>query len=128
MRDHIGVQAEPPRASPARGPPLWADCDAQVGEGVQGEPEWDLAAQPSPEYDVVDAIIYAHLQRNLSLAEIITLGIKGADKTTARRVLQLIQVNEYKRRQAQSALRLPRERLDGIGGCRLRAGLYSFGK
>ncbi len=53
-----------------------------------------------PEYDVLDAIIDAHLERNLSLAEIVALGIDGADEATVRRVLRLIQVNEYKRRQS----------------------------
>jgi NAD+ synthase (glutamine-hydrolysing) len=53
-----------------------------------------------PEYDVLDAIIDAHLERNLSLAEIVALKIEGADEATARRVLRLIQVNEYKRRQS----------------------------
>jgi NAD+ synthase (glutamine-hydrolysing) len=49
---------------------------------------------------VLDAIIDAHLERNLSLNEIVALGIKGADEATVRRVLRLIQGNEYKRRQA----------------------------
>jgi NAD+ synthase (glutamine-hydrolysing) len=53
-----------------------------------------------PEYDVLDAIIDTHLERNLSLAEIVALNIEGADETTVRRVLRLIQVNEYKRRQS----------------------------
>jgi NAD+ synthase (glutamine-hydrolysing) len=53
-----------------------------------------------PEYDVLDAIIDAHLERNLSLAEIVALGMKGADEATVRRVLRLVQVNEYKRRQS----------------------------
>ena len=26
--DHIGVESEQPKISPARGPPLWEDCDA----------------------------------------------------------------------------------------------------
>jgi hypothetical protein len=52
MLDHIGVQAEPPNIAPARGPPMWEDCDAQVGEGAQVEPDWDLAAQPAPDYEV----------------------------------------------------------------------------
>ena len=37
---------------PLGGPPLWEDCDAQVGEGTQIEPDWDLASQPSPDFDV----------------------------------------------------------------------------
>ena len=50
--DHIGVDSEPPHISPARGPPLWDDCDAQTVEGVAVEPDWDLAAQLAPEYEV----------------------------------------------------------------------------
>ncbi len=52
MLDHIGVQSEPPSIAPARGPPLWEDCDAQMGEGAQVEPDWDLAGQPAPDYEV----------------------------------------------------------------------------
>jgi len=51
--DHIGVDSEPPHISPARGPPLWDDCsDAQTDKGVHIEPDWDLAAQPAPDYEV----------------------------------------------------------------------------
>ena len=46
--DHIGVESEPPHICPARGPPMRDDCDAQTGEGVAVEPDWDLAAQPAP--------------------------------------------------------------------------------
>lgn len=42
--DHIGEASEPPHISPARGPPLWDDRDAQAGEGVKFEPDWDLEA------------------------------------------------------------------------------------
>jgi hypothetical protein len=54
--DHIGVDSEPPHISPARGPPLWDDCDAHVGEGVAAEldwaTDWDRAAQPAPNFEV----------------------------------------------------------------------------
>ena len=54
--DHIGVDSEPPHISPARGPPLWDDCDAQTDEGVAPGPDWatdwHLAAQPAPDYEV----------------------------------------------------------------------------
>ena len=46
--NHIGVDPEAPRIAPARGPPLWDDCGApesqEQGEGVEAEPDWDLAA------------------------------------------------------------------------------------
>ena len=41
--EHIGVDSEPPRNAPARGPPLWEDCDAQVHNGAQIEPDWPCA-------------------------------------------------------------------------------------
>ena len=50
--DHIGVETEPPRITPARGPPLWDGCDAPMGEGVEVEPDWDEAAQPAPDFEV----------------------------------------------------------------------------
>jgi hypothetical protein len=50
--DHIGVDSELPHISPARGPPLWDDCDALVGEETQIEPDWDMQAQPAPDYEV----------------------------------------------------------------------------
>ncbi len=36
--NHIEVDSEPPHISPARGPPLWDDCDAQSDEGVRMGP------------------------------------------------------------------------------------------
>jgi hypothetical protein len=50
--DHIGVDAEPPRIKPARGPPLWDDGDAQAGEAVEPAPDWDEAAQVAPDFEV----------------------------------------------------------------------------
>ena len=50
--EHIGVESEPPHIAPARGPPLWNECDAQAGEGSQIAPDWDIAAQPAPDYEV----------------------------------------------------------------------------
>jgi len=50
--DHIGMDSEPPQISPARGPPLWDDCDAQTGDGVHMEPDWDLAPQAAPGFEV----------------------------------------------------------------------------
>ena len=50
--DHIGADAEPPRITPARGPPLWDGADVPKGEGVEVEPDWDEAAQPAPDFEV----------------------------------------------------------------------------
>ena len=46
---HIGVDSQAPRITPARG--LWDDCGAQdQGEGVDAEPDWELANQSPPDY------------------------------------------------------------------------------
>ena len=50
--DHIGVDSQAPRISPARGLPLWDECDAQMGEGVEVEPDWELEAQPASDYEI----------------------------------------------------------------------------
>lgn len=50
--EHIGVDSEPPRIKPARGPPLWDACDAQGGEGMEPVPDWDEAAQLVPDFEV----------------------------------------------------------------------------
>ena len=54
--DHIGADSEPPRIAPARGPPVWGDCDAHKDDGVQDEPDWDMAAQPAPDYEVDQSV------------------------------------------------------------------------
>ena len=52
--DHIGVEPEAPRITPARGPPLWDECGAQESqeqcEGVEAVPDWDMANQSPPDY------------------------------------------------------------------------------
>ena len=50
--DHIGVQSEPPRITPARGPPLWEGCDAPEAVSVEAWPGWEDAAQPAPHFEV----------------------------------------------------------------------------
>lgn len=41
-----------PTYPPERGPPVWDDCDEQVGEDAQIDSDWDLAAHPAPDYEV----------------------------------------------------------------------------
>jgi hypothetical protein len=50
--NHIGVDSEPPRITPARGPPLWEGADAQMGDGVDVASDWNEAAQPAPDDEV----------------------------------------------------------------------------
>ena len=50
--EHIGADFEPPSITPARGPPLWGDCDALAGEGSQVGADWDLIPQPALDFEV----------------------------------------------------------------------------
>ena len=50
--EHIEVDCLAPRITPARGPPLWDDCDAPVGHDADAVPEWDLGVRAAPDYDI----------------------------------------------------------------------------
>jgi NAD+ synthase (glutamine-hydrolysing) len=50
-----------------------------------------------PEYEVLDAILAAYVERDCSATQIVAL---GHDEATVRRVIEMVDRNEYKRRQA----------------------------
>jgi hypothetical protein len=54
--DHIGESAQPPRIAPARGPPLWEA--ARASEQAGNDPEWDMSAQPVPEFEFDQRIVW----------------------------------------------------------------------
>src|SRR5262249_5540642 len=56
-----------------------------------------------PPYDVLDAILEACVVRGLSAREIIAA---GQDEAAVRRIVRLIDFNEYKRRQAAPGLKV----------------------
>ncbi|HEX4343591.1 MAG TPA: NAD+ synthase [Verrucomicrobiae bacterium] len=56
-----------------------------------------------PPYEVLDAILNAYVVEGKSAREIVR---DGADEATVRRVVRLIDVNEYKRRQAAPGLKV----------------------
>ena len=56
-----------------------------------------------PPYDVLDGIMACYVERNLSIAEIVDKGYAEAD---VRRVVKLIRINEYKRRQSPVGVRI----------------------
>jgi NAD+ synthase (glutamine-hydrolysing) len=56
-----------------------------------------------PPYDVLDAILELYVERDWSLAEIVA---QGHDEDTVRRVLRLVDLNEYKRRQAAPGVKI----------------------
>jgi NAD+ synthase (glutamine-hydrolysing) len=64
-----------------------------------------------PPYDVLDDILERHIERYQSADEIVTAGF---DETTVRRVLRLVRLAEFKRRQAAPGLRIS-DRAFGTG-------------
>lgn len=56
-----------------------------------------------PDYDVLDPILAAFIEKNLSVAEIVELGF---DREVVERILELVKHNEYKRRQAPPGIRI----------------------
>jgi NAD+ synthase (glutamine-hydrolysing) len=58
-----------------------------------------------PPYEVLDAIIEAYMERDLSPREIVALGYGEAD---VRRVVGMLKRNEYKRRQSPVGIRVSR--------------------
>ena len=56
-----------------------------------------------PDYDVLDPILEAFIEHDLSVAEITE---RGFDRAVVIRVLEMVQRNEYKRRQAPPGVRI----------------------
>lgn len=56
-----------------------------------------------PDYDVLDPILQAFIEGDLSVADIVA---EGYDKEVVVRVLELVKRNEYKRRQAPPGIRI----------------------
>ena len=56
-----------------------------------------------PPYDVLDGILEAYVEQDLAPADIVARGYPAAD---VRRVVRLIKINEYKRRQAAVGIRI----------------------
>jgi hypothetical protein len=58
--DHIGESTQPPRISPARGPPLWEA--AAAAQQVESNPQRDASAQSAPEIEYEG--LYKHTWRH----------------------------------------------------------------
>jgi NAD+ synthase (glutamine-hydrolysing) len=56
-----------------------------------------------PPYDILDAIIEGYVERDLSVNEIVA---QGFDAATVRRVIRLVNLAEYKRRQSAPGIRI----------------------
>ncbi len=55
-----------------------------------------------PEYDVLDAILHAYVEEGKSISTLLSLGF---DEETVRRIVRLVDLNEYKRKQAAPGLK-----------------------
>jgi NAD+ synthase (glutamine-hydrolysing) len=49
-----------------------------------------------PEYDILDKVLYQYIERRQGPAELVALGI---DEALVKRVLKMVNTNEYKRNQ-----------------------------
>jgi NAD+ synthase (glutamine-hydrolysing) len=56
-----------------------------------------------PPYDVLDAIMACYVEKNMNIAQIVAIGFAEAD---VQRVVKLIRIAEYKRRQAPVGVRI----------------------
>ncbi len=73
-------------------------------------PSAELAADQQdsdslPDYEVLDAILEMYVERDLCREEIVAAGY---DEAIVRRVIRLVDINEYKRRQAAPGVRITR--------------------
>lgn len=96
----------------------WRNAHDPYGSGWSPIPERIITRPPSaelrpdqtdqdslPPYEVLDAIVMRYMENNESIAALIADGFAAAD---VERVTRLIQINEYKRRQAPLGPRLTR--------------------
>ena len=75
---------------------------------ISREPSAELRAEQKdsdslPDYDVLDPILAAFIEKDLSVDEIEE---RGFDRDTVIRVLEMVRRNEYKRRQAPPGIRI----------------------
>jgi NAD+ synthase (glutamine-hydrolysing) len=94
----------------------WRNAHDPYGTGANPIPERIITRPPSaelrpdqkdqdslPEYDVLDAIIERYMENDQSPASIVAAGYAQAD---VDKVVRLIRINEYKRRQAPVGIRV----------------------
>jgi NAD+ synthetase len=55
-----------------------------------------------PDYEILDAILEAYVERGQSISSLLS---SGFDEETVRRVVRLVDLNEYKRNQAAPGLK-----------------------
>jgi NAD+ synthase (glutamine-hydrolysing) len=77
---------------------------------LEREPSADLRPDQKdtdslPPYEILDAILEAFIEEDLSVTEIVA---RGFDRNVVGRVLDMVKRNEYKRRQAPPGVRVSR--------------------
>jgi NAD+ synthase (glutamine-hydrolysing) len=78
--------------------------DGSIDKPPSAELRPDQTDQDSlPPYEVLDAILERYVERDWSLDEI---AAEGYDRDTVSRVLRLVDLNEYKRRQAPPGVKI----------------------
>jgi NAD+ synthase (glutamine-hydrolysing) len=95
----------------------WRNTDAMAAGGTPPIPDRVLTKAPTaelrpnqadtdslPPYEVLDPIIEAYVQEDLGVDDIVERGI--SDRPTAERVVRLIDLAEYKRRQAAPGVKI----------------------
>jgi len=78
------------------------------GSVIQREPTAELRPNQKdedslPPYRILDPILEAYVERDLSIAEIVA---QGFEEATVRRVVRMVDANEYKRRQAAPGIKI----------------------
>ncbi len=74
---------------------------------------------------MLDAILARYMEQNQSSSEIVAAGF---DSAAVQKITRLIQINEYKRRQAPPGVRIPLAPLAAIGATPLLQGQSSSPK
>ena len=75
---------------------------ARSGCGAELRPD-QKDSDSLPDYEILDAILEAFIEKDYSVDQITELGF---DRAVVVRVLQLVKRNEYKRRQAPPGVRV----------------------
>jgi NAD+ synthase (glutamine-hydrolysing) len=94
----------------ARAQDEYAGADVIPARVIEREPTAELRPDQKdtdslPPYKVLDAILEAFIEEDLSVDEIVA---RGFDRTVVGRVLDMVKRNEYKRRQAPPGIRVSR--------------------
>jgi NAD+ synthase len=95
-----GIKPSPFGRGLGEGPiPIRSITKAPTAELKSGQTDQDQL----PPYDILDAILALHIEGRLSEKEIVN---NGFDTETVSRILKLVRVNEYKRRQSCPGVKL----------------------